>query len=555
MAFPLDKLSTTPQPGTFIGGRANLISKKRDFEDGGIALTDASAGLLYQQWRCRLIGTQVLLDAPNKSIPEILIDESGIEEISFSFDQNMRYCLAFMQNGIAKFRWFDATLERYDTIILPEGTITPRVSLDDKRASQLSKSDIILAYVRNNNLYFRKQRDRFLIEYLLKSNINYGLSKIGMSDIYRLQFELDLLTPYPIGDVFQSQELLPNKSYVGFIEYNPDTSEILSYYRWSDNPSIEDARKIYRISTIDGSVIGTIGPAILKPDYGRSVYNPIKHHMYFWGREGSQRSLIVVNTMTNLISNEIFDLAVPTALYQGRLICVNTDTGYIYQLYQLYQDNVYVKYIREINSDTMTVVSTTVLDIDNNDYIQDFVYADGKVWILCRNNTTISPVYIYEFNPTNFSERVSKSLQFDTVNNYNYSGICYDNDTNTIWMNYVYDIFSYNLTTKTSGIHIDVNLSPITGIAYNSAIDTWTLRYEPVDGHIWTWGYDDLNNQYAIAYETLTGDRCAVIPITQSDNPEYEFYGAEGLTVGADGYVYYTDGGIFGLLQKVKAKC
>jgi len=194
MAFPNDVLSSVTYSAPFRGARNNSITHLRDYEDGGIALNDPSQGLEYQQWHARLINNQVLVTAPNTA-EFVLFSESGLEEISLAFDQNMRYCLAYVQSGQAKMKWYDTTVGNFSTLTLPSGSITPRVALDDKRSSQLGNSDIILAYVRDCNLYFRKQRDRFLIEYLLSSNVGYGLMKVGMNTLQRFQFEFDPFRP------------------------------------------------------------------------------------------------------------------------------------------------------------------------------------------------------------------------------------------------------------------------------------------------------------------------------------------------------------------------
>lgn len=162
-----------------------------DHEDGGIALNDSSKGMLYQRWRARLFDSRtehsvVKLSAPNT--PEFVILEApNISEISFTFDRNMRLVLAYVQAGVAKMSWYDTLLPGQVTTTLGEGIITPRVSLDDKRDSQSSIADVILAYIRDGNLYYRQQRDRYQIERLLKTGVK-PLIKIGMGRGMRFQF-------------------------------------------------------------------------------------------------------------------------------------------------------------------------------------------------------------------------------------------------------------------------------------------------------------------------------------------------------------------------------
>lgn len=189
MALPDDSLSTDRWPSTVFGARALAVTRRVDYEDGGIALNDPSRGLLYQRWRARLIGDDVIIDASEVE-ETVLFSGSDITEISFTFDQNMRPALAFVQNGVAKLRWFDSVIGQQVITEFP-GAITPRVVLDDKRATQSAASDIIFAYVRDGALYYRQQRDRFTIERLLDQGPHKGLIKIGMGRNLRLQFVME----------------------------------------------------------------------------------------------------------------------------------------------------------------------------------------------------------------------------------------------------------------------------------------------------------------------------------------------------------------------------
>jgi hypothetical protein len=188
--MPDNVLSTVPMPAAFIGARALPITKTVDYEDGGIALNDPSRGSNYQRWRGRLIKDDVILDAPE--VEEfVLLNGENITEISFTFDQNMRPALAFVQNGVAKLRWFD-TVAGAQVITEYADAITPRVVLDDKRITQTSNSDIILGYVKAGKLYTRRQRDRFTIEYLMDDGPHIGLVKIGLNARLRLQFLMEV---------------------------------------------------------------------------------------------------------------------------------------------------------------------------------------------------------------------------------------------------------------------------------------------------------------------------------------------------------------------------
>lgn len=156
---------------------------------GGVALNDSSQGLDVQTWTLSTDGTDVKISAT--SVPEsVLFSGSNITEVCLAFDQNMRPFVAFVEDGQAKYRWFDTQDGQIKITTLPAGTITPRCTLDDRRQTQLGASDIILTYLRNNALYFRAQRDRYTIEYLLRSNAGTGLLHVGLNSGNRLQWLL-----------------------------------------------------------------------------------------------------------------------------------------------------------------------------------------------------------------------------------------------------------------------------------------------------------------------------------------------------------------------------
>lgn len=191
MALPDDVLSATPVNAAFSGARALPVTRTVDYEDGGIAIQDPSRGSQYQRWRGRLLGENIILDAPEVE-PFVALSGPGITEISFTFDQNMNPAVAFVQDGVAKLWWFDSVPGQQVITELAVDVITPRVILDDKRFTQTSNSDIILAYVRDGTLYYRQQRDRFTIERLLDAGPHVGLVKIGFNVQLRLQFLMEI---------------------------------------------------------------------------------------------------------------------------------------------------------------------------------------------------------------------------------------------------------------------------------------------------------------------------------------------------------------------------
>tara|TARA_R110001592_G_scaffold111372_5_gene308450 strand:- start:3343 stop:3918 length:576 start_codon:yes stop_codon:yes gene_type:complete len=188
--IPGNSLTLIPVPTSFSGARALTVTRTVDYEDGGIAIQDPSQGSNYQRWRGRLIGDDIILDAPEVE-PFTVFSAPGITEFSFTFDQNMRPAIAYVQAGVAKLRWFDSAANAQVITTYP-GAITPRVTLDDKRFTQTSSSDVILGYVRDGALYYRQQRDRYTVERLLDPGPHIGLVKIGFNVKLSLQFLMEI---------------------------------------------------------------------------------------------------------------------------------------------------------------------------------------------------------------------------------------------------------------------------------------------------------------------------------------------------------------------------
>ncbi len=169
---------------------SNLIS----YEDGPVYIQDTSMGLGHQIWRGRLVGDTFYLTSP--TTPETAImTVRGITEISFTFDQNGRYVVAYLVGSVLWLYWFDPAVNEFIHTPLDSDVISPRISLDDYRPLLLSSSNIILAYVKNNNLYCRVQEDRYQIPFLVEEDIGGRLMRIGMNINFRFQYVFQAL-PY-----------------------------------------------------------------------------------------------------------------------------------------------------------------------------------------------------------------------------------------------------------------------------------------------------------------------------------------------------------------------
>ena len=188
--LPDNVASTIAFGGIYLPPDGETTSPLVDYEIGGVDLLDATQGLLVRNWKCWLDNTDIKVQ-PEGGVETVLFSGVGITELSFTFDQNMRWSVAYVQDDVLTLRWYDALVSAHVISSFGPGR-NPRMSLDDKRRSQYQNSDMIFAYIRGSSVYYRQQRDRFLIERTLRENLfpNTRLKGMGMNRNLRLQAEL-----------------------------------------------------------------------------------------------------------------------------------------------------------------------------------------------------------------------------------------------------------------------------------------------------------------------------------------------------------------------------
>lgn len=188
---------------------------------GPIALQDPSDGLLSKLWECRVNPDSLeILLAPVGDSKQVWFTHSKIIlEVSLSFDQNGRPIIGFTDvDADCWLLWFDPVPNNFVTLSV-DGAITPRVTLDDARSFNSMNSDVILAYVRDGIIRYRRQRDRFTIEHTPTQGVGGDsieavyLRHISMNSALRLEF-------------ITSDERDPFPSI--FLEANPDFDQMTS---------------------------------------------------------------------------------------------------------------------------------------------------------------------------------------------------------------------------------------------------------------------------------------------------------------------------------------
>lgn len=175
--------------GNYLHPDNTPYSRLLDVELGGAAVSDPSQGLLGHTWSCRAVGDSIQIRRDADSWVELLTFPAPYE-IAFTFDQNMRPLIAISTRAKQlSLYWYDPVSAGHVTTALGQGR-SPRMTLDDKRQFAGAQSDALLAYIKGNNLVYRMQRDRFLVEYPVLPNVpgHARLKQFGMCDNLRVQF-------------------------------------------------------------------------------------------------------------------------------------------------------------------------------------------------------------------------------------------------------------------------------------------------------------------------------------------------------------------------------
>jgi hypothetical protein len=191
VALPGNQFTTTAVRGDFLAPddrvRTSLLV---DYEMGGIASGDPSAGLQYQAWEGRVNAGTIQVRPDGAGAWTDVTTDSGITEIAIAFDQNMRATVAYVAAGSAKLYWYDATLPGFTTTTFA-GATSPVVTMDDKRAAEVGLNDVLFFYIKAGRVCYRQQRDRYATERDLGAAPT-GMTRIlrwGFTNLFRVQLE------------------------------------------------------------------------------------------------------------------------------------------------------------------------------------------------------------------------------------------------------------------------------------------------------------------------------------------------------------------------------
>lgn len=184
---------SSPAPRSAYLSPDNLqgYTRRLDYERGGRAIGDASAGLNFQDWRVYYDDIRYEVRLANETgFDQAMFSSIGLTQLALAFDFNMRPVIAYTENEVTWLRQFNTSGEQTSKLLIPAAS-QPRLCLDDKRVEFATQADILLFYLRANNICMRVQREGFLTEHILATDVvGTRLGRVGMTTGWRVQLEL-----------------------------------------------------------------------------------------------------------------------------------------------------------------------------------------------------------------------------------------------------------------------------------------------------------------------------------------------------------------------------
>lgn len=266
MSLPDNQLATAPVFAEYIDPYTRYTGDLEDWEQGPISLNDPTQGLDYQMWFLSYVSDEddpnygdFVIEAEDTNETSVVINVPNVARLGLAFDQNGDPFICYETYACtAHYYYWDTVEGDYVTRTLPAGSRWVACCLDDHRYSQTSTSDSILAYIRNSDLFYRQERDRYTIERNLTNDqsISGELYKVGMTENLRLKFDIRVGRGQRLSEI-QGQVMefcgLPSKNHDlqelhpiwvrGFIvgqQYTgADTSRVLQRDYFYDLPQVD----------------------------------------------------------------------------------------------------------------------------------------------------------------------------------------------------------------------------------------------------------------------------------------------------------------------------
>lgn len=170
-------------------GRIRKRSKPLiDYEVGGVALNDPSAGLTGYNWTAEYADGAVYIwrEDLGESTKVSILAREGITRIGLAFNQNMQPYLCW-EEGDGCFLWYYSPSGAMEMMQIADA-VEPCLTLDERRLELVSNSDVILSYRNGTSLCARVQRENFATEHVLADIGDSELTGAGMTTGLHMQW-------------------------------------------------------------------------------------------------------------------------------------------------------------------------------------------------------------------------------------------------------------------------------------------------------------------------------------------------------------------------------
>ena len=208
MAIRQDRLSIQVVDAPYMPPEDEIrYSFVKDFEAGPRYVSDTSGGMEYQMWDLSYTDPNITLVPRDYGSPYFVLAAAGCKQLSFCFDQNARPSVFYSTQTSSFHYWYDTDVAQFVTTEYPD-VVSGHLSLDDKRSTQIDSNDILLWYTKEDPvapgvyyLYHRKQRERFLTEYVMREDPEVAMAvppyiwKAGMHKALRGKVTLTYRRP------------------------------------------------------------------------------------------------------------------------------------------------------------------------------------------------------------------------------------------------------------------------------------------------------------------------------------------------------------------------
>lgn len=185
--IPGNQFTTTPDVKPYIPPYNLPYNPLEQTVLGGIALNDPSQGRMYQNWVIYYDSPYIRIKPEGGSVV-FSLEMANVTAVSLAFDSNMNIAIAYQKNSGSYLYYYNFDVSAFSTLEIA-GATSCRAVVDDPRTFYTPDSDIMFGYTLNGNLYYRQQRDKYLIERLI-GPADGILLKMAPSEGNRLQFEL-----------------------------------------------------------------------------------------------------------------------------------------------------------------------------------------------------------------------------------------------------------------------------------------------------------------------------------------------------------------------------